>query len=74
MEYGVPYRNPSAKASVGLRTVALFEAAKGTIVLLLGCGVLQLMHKNVDDIAARIAEVLHANPERKLSNLFVELV
>jgi uncharacterized membrane protein (DUF2068 family) len=31
------------------------------------------MHKDLDDIADRIAEVLHVNPEGKLSNLFVEL-
>ena len=66
-------RNPSAKVSVGLRTVAVFEAAKGAIVLLIGCGVLHLIHKNLDDIAERIAEALHVNPEGKLSNLFVEL-
>jgi len=66
-------RNRLAKLSVGLRAVAIFEAAKGTIVFLLGCGVLHLIHKNLDDIAERVAEVLHVNPEGKLSNLFVSL-
>ena len=64
---------PSAKTSVGLRTVAVFEAAKGGIVLLLGCGVLDLIHKNLDAIAERLAEVLRVNPDGKLSNLFVKL-
>jgi uncharacterized membrane protein (DUF2068 family) len=64
---------PSAKTSVGLRTVAAFEAAKGGIVLLLGCGVLDLIRKNLDAIAERLAEVLHVNPDGKLSNLFVKL-
>lgn len=61
------------KAAVGLRTIAVFEAVKGAIVLLLGCGALRLMHKNLDDIAERICEILRVNPEGKLSNLFVEL-
>ena len=40
-----------SKKTVALRTVAVFEAAKGLIVLLLGLGVLRLMHKNLDDFA-----------------------
>ena len=64
---------PSGKTTVGLRAVAVFEAAKGGIVLLLGCGVLDLIHKNLDAIAERLAEVLRVNPDGKLSNLFVKL-
>jgi uncharacterized membrane protein (DUF2068 family) len=66
-------RNRFAKVSVGLRTVAVFEAAKAAVVLLLGCGVLDLLHKNLDDLAERVAEILHVNPEGKLSNLFLKL-
>jgi len=73
MEQQALNRNRLAKASVGLRTVAVFEAAKGATVLLLGCGALHLVHKNLDDIAERITEVFHVNPEGKLSNLFVKL-
>ena len=62
-----------ANTSAGLRAVAVFEAAKGGIVLLLGCGVFRLIHKDLDDIAERLAEILHVNPEGKLSNLFFEL-
>ena len=66
-------RNPLTKVSVGLRTVAVFEAAKGAIVLLLGWGVLRLIHKDLDEIAERITKDLHVNAEGKLSNLFIEL-
>jgi len=31
------------------------------------------MHKNLDDVAERVVQVLHINPEGKLSNLFFEL-
>ena len=41
-------------------------------MLLLGCGVLDLIHKNLDAVAERSAEVLRVNPDGKLSNLFVK--
>jgi uncharacterized membrane protein (DUF2068 family) len=51
----------------------MFEVTKGAIVLLLGCGLFHLMHKNLDDVAERVVETLHVDPEGKLSNLFFEL-
>lgn len=57
----------------GLRAVALFEAAKGIIVLLLGCGLLALVHRNLDEFAEQITEFLHVNPEGKLSKVFLNL-
>lgn len=59
------------KTTVALRTVAVFEAAKGIIVLLLGLGVLRLVHKDVDDVAEQIIRFLHASPGGHLSNLFI---
>jgi uncharacterized membrane protein (DUF2068 family) len=73
METGKSDRSASANATLGLRTLASFEAAKGAIVLLIVCGVLHLIHKNQDDMAERLAEVLHVNPKEKLSGLFLEL-
>jgi uncharacterized membrane protein (DUF2068 family) len=61
---------PHANHSVGLRTVAVLEATKGILVLLLGFGVLALIHKNLDDVAEWLTEILRVNPEGKLSNLF----
>jgi uncharacterized membrane protein (DUF2068 family) len=51
----------------------MFEVTKAAIVLLLGCGLFHFMHKNLDDVAERVVQVLHVNPEGKLSNLFFEL-
>lgn len=59
------------KTTVALRTVAVFEAAKGIIVLLLGLGVLRLVHKDFDDVAEQIIRFLHASPGGHLSNLFI---
>ena len=61
------------KTSPTLRALAVFEAAKGGLVLLLACGWLDLLHKNVDDSAERLAKVLHTNPDGKLSSVFVKL-
>ncbi len=61
----------TSKKTVALRTVALFEAAKGLIVLLLGLGVLRLVHKNLDEFAENLIRFLHVSPAGHLSNLFV---
>ena len=66
-------RERQANTSVGLRAVAALEATKGTLVLLLGFGVLSLIHKNLDDVAQRLTEILRINPEGKLSNVFFNL-
>ncbi len=58
---------------VGLRTVSVFEATKGVLVLLLGFGVLTLIHKDLDDVAEHLVGFLHINPDGRLSNLFYRL-
>jgi len=67
---GVCPMHPSKK-TVALRSVAVFEAAKGLLVLLLGLGLLRFLHKNLEDIAEQIIRFLHASPGNHLSNLFV---
>ena len=62
-----PDRGTSTKASVGLGTVAVFEAVKGCLVLLLAGGALDLVHKNLDNFAERLCQVLHGSPDGKLS-------
>ena len=61
----------TSKNIVALRTVAVFEAAKGLLVLLLGLGLLRLVHKNLDEFAEQLIRFLHASPGGRLSNLFV---
>ncbi|MBV9609484.1 MAG: DUF2127 domain-containing protein [Acidobacteria bacterium] len=55
---------------LGLRTVAVIEATKGVFVLALGLGLFSLIHKDLDDIADRLTDMLHVNPDGRLSNLF----
>ena len=73
MERHAPNRPHFSKTSVALRTVAIFEVTKAAIASILVWGLFHLMHKNLDEVAERVAQVLHVNPEGKLSNLFFEL-
>lgn len=56
----------------GLRLVAFFEALKGALVLLAGCGVLALVHKNLHAVAVRLVLVLHLNPARRYPAIFID--
>jgi uncharacterized membrane protein (DUF2068 family) len=61
----------TSKTTVALRTVAVFEAAKGLLVLLLGLGALRFMHRDLEDVAEQIIRFLHASPGGRISNLFI---
>jgi uncharacterized membrane protein (DUF2068 family) len=53
----------------GLRAVAMFEAAKGGVVLLLGCMVLLLVHRDAEDVAESLLFHLHVNPDRHMAQV-----
>lgn len=55
-----------------VRTVAIFEAAKGILVLLVGCGMLTLLHRDARVIAVDLIDRLHLNPSRKYPGIFIE--
>ena len=61
----------SPQKTLALRSVAIFEAAKGLLVLFLGLGLLRLVHKNLDKVAEQLIRFLHVTPGGRLSNLFV---
>lgn len=64
--------------SSGLRksldVVAAIEAAKGTIVLLAGFGLLGLLHKDLHALSGDIVAHLHMNPARKYPHIFIDLM
>jgi uncharacterized membrane protein (DUF2068 family) len=60
---GVPKRS--------LRTVALFEAAKGVLVLVVGCGALTLLHSDLEASAEQIVQWSHLNPASEYPRIFV---
>lgn len=69
--------NPIAAAprhSKGLHIVALFEGAKGVLVLLAGFGLLALIHKDVHEIAGRLISNFHFNPASHYPRIFLDLL
>ena len=60
-------------ASRTIRAVALVESAKGIIVLLVGCGLLTLIHKNVQKYAEQLIPHLHLNPAKGYPHVFMDL-
>src|SRR5262249_46606498 len=64
-------KHSASPKTLALRSVAVFEAAKGLVVLLLGLGLLRLVHKNLDVFAEQLIRFLHVAPGGRLSNLFV---
>jgi uncharacterized membrane protein (DUF2068 family) len=59
-------------ASLGIRAVACFEAAKGAIVLLAGLGLLRLVHHDAQALAAHIVRTLHLDPARRYPHIFLD--
>lgn len=56
----------------GVRAVALFEAAKGSVVLLAGFGLLTLLHRDLQAIAEHLVELSHLNPAHHYPTIFIE--
>lgn len=54
-----------------LRAVAVFEAAKGTLVLVTGLGALSLIHHDVQRFAEQLVGHLHLNPAKHIPQIFI---
>jgi uncharacterized membrane protein (DUF2068 family) len=53
--------------------VALFEGAKGLLVLLAGFGLLSFVHKDLHGAAVRLVEHAHLNPASHYPRIFLDL-
>ena len=58
----------------GVRIVSLFEGAKGLLVLLVGFGLLEYIHKDLHLAAGQIVRHLHLNPARHYPTIFIDAV
>jgi uncharacterized membrane protein (DUF2068 family) len=65
-----PEPSPQLKA---LRAVALLEFLKGVAVLLLGFGVLSLVHHDAWVVAGDFLDALHVNPGARFAQVFLDL-
>lgn len=59
--------------ALGLRTIAVFEAAKGAIVLVAGSGLFLLAHRDVQALADQLIAHLHLNPASRYPRIFYYL-
>jgi uncharacterized membrane protein (DUF2068 family) len=58
--------------SSAIRSVALFEAFKGALVLLAACGLLSLLHHDIHALAARLIAHTHLNPAAHYPSIFLD--
>jgi uncharacterized membrane protein (DUF2068 family) len=63
---------PKHKAPLGLRTVAMFEAAKGLVVLIAGLGLLSLIHRDAQQIAEQIVRLMGMDPAHEAPSVFID--
>ena len=55
-----------------LRTIAVYEAAKGVLVLLTGFGLLAAVHRNVQQLAEQLVAQAHLNAASHFPRIFLE--
>ena len=55
------------------RIIAVFEAAKGALVLVAGFGLLELLHRQARQLAEKLVQHLHLNPSNHYSHIFLDL-
>ena len=56
----------------GLRVVAVFEGAKGGLVLVTGLGLLAFIHRGLHNAAEEVVRHLHLNPARHYPRIFLD--
>lgn len=56
-----------------LRGVAVFEAAKGLFVLLVGGGLLSLLHRDIEALAEQVIAHFHMDPASRYPRIFIDL-
>jgi uncharacterized membrane protein (DUF2068 family) len=56
----------------GLRVVAVFEGAKGALVLATGFGLLAFLHGGLHDAAEELVRDIHLNPARHYPRIFLD--
>jgi uncharacterized membrane protein (DUF2068 family) len=55
-----------------MRVVAVFEAMKGLLVLLVGFGALSLIHEDIQRLAEELVRHFHFDPDGQYPRIFVE--
>lgn len=61
------------KLTGALRTVAVFEAAKGALALLVGFDLLSLVHHDIQQVAEHLLARTHLNPASRYPHIFIDI-
>src|SRR3954466_6605056 len=56
----------------GVRAIALFEAGKGILILVVGLGLLALVHRDVQAFAERLVRLSHLDPASHYPQIFID--
>ena len=56
----------------GLKTIAIFEALKGSVILLAAAGLISLVHKDAQAAAEEIVRHFHLNPASRYPHIFLD--
>ena len=56
----------------GVKSIAAFEASKGVLVLLVGFGLLHLVHHDLQTTAEKLVRLGHLNPARHYPRVFID--
>jgi uncharacterized membrane protein (DUF2068 family) len=67
-----PLSTSLMRSSSTVRAVALFEAAKGALVLLAGFGALSLIDHDAQRLAEQLVGHLHLNPAKHYPRIFID--
>ena len=59
-------------ANFGVRGIAIIEGVKGLLVLLVGFGLMSLVHRNVERFVAGLVRHSHLNPASHYPRIFIE--
>src|SRR5688572_16678918 len=62
------------QSSAALRSIAVFEGAKGILVLVVGVGLLSLIHHDIQRFAEELVSHCHLNPARRYPRIFIHAV
>jgi len=56
----------------GVKSIAIFEASKGLLVLLVGFGLLHFVHHDLQTFAEKLVRLGHLNPARYYPRVFID--
>lgn len=57
---------------LGIRVIAVFEAAKAILILVVGFGLLALAHRDAEAVAVNVVRHLHIGPASSYPSIFIK--